>query len=57
MYLKKKIFKQEVFPVNQGSFYIDDNISKENKIIFVGSYYHNKYKNPKYHNPKYDMRH
>jgi hypothetical protein len=36
---EEKIFKQEVFPVKQGSFYIDDNISKENKIIFVGTYY------------------
>jgi hypothetical protein len=36
---KNKIFKQDVFPVKDGSFYIDDNIDRENKIIFVGSYY------------------
>jgi hypothetical protein len=51
---ENKIFTQDVIPVKKGSFYIDDNIDRENKIIFVGSYYKNKYNNPQYANPQYD---
>jgi len=39
-----KIFKQEVLPVNPEEFFYDKSIKREDKIIFVGSFYdsHNK---------------
>ncbi|MCF6309495.1 MAG: hypothetical protein L3J19_03310 [Sulfurimonas sp.] len=36
---KNKIFQQQVIPVNTNQFYLDENVNKENKIVFVGSYY------------------
>ena len=36
---KNKIFKQDVFPVDTNQFYYDKNITKKDKIVFVGSYY------------------
>ena len=42
---KDKIFEQKVIPANTASFYLNDNINKENKVVFVGSFYQNQYTN------------
>jgi hypothetical protein len=49
-----KIFTQDVFPVKDGGFYLDDRITRENKIIFVGSYYKEKHNNVQYFNAIFD---
>ncbi|WP_373072000.1 hypothetical protein [Sulfurimonas sp.] len=36
---KNKIFKYDIIPVDTNQFYLDETIKKEDKIIFVGSYY------------------
>lgn len=34
-----KIYKQDLIPVNTNKFYLDNTIERDDKIIFVGSYY------------------
>lgn len=34
-----KIYIQDLFPVNENEFFLDKSIKREDKIIFVGSYY------------------
>ncbi|MFA6196758.1 MAG: hypothetical protein WC656_08955 [Sulfurimonas sp.] len=36
---EKKIFKQQVFPINPKEFFLNDKVKREDKIIFVGSFY------------------
>jgi len=43
-----KIFDQQIIPVNTQTFYLDKNIKKEKKIIFVGTKYHRPYKKSKF---------
>jgi len=38
-----KIFDQKIIPTNTNIFYLDKNIKRENKIVFVGTYYKNIY--------------
>ena len=40
-----KIFDQKVIPVNTNIFYMDENIVREDKIVFVGTHYGNAYTN------------
>jgi hypothetical protein len=38
---KNKIFDQKIIPVNTSLFYLDENIKREDKVVFVGTYYKN----------------
>jgi hypothetical protein len=40
---KQKIFKQQVFPINPKEFFLDDKVTREDKIVFVGSFYPDDY--------------
>jgi hypothetical protein len=38
---KHKIIDQKIIPVNTNLFYLDDKIKREDKVVFVGTYYKN----------------
>lgn len=51
---ENKIFTQDIVPVDTKEFFLNSKIKRENKVIFVGSYYQesdfSKYMTPKIHN-------
>ena len=42
---QEKIFDFKIIPVNTNQFYLDESVEREDKVVFVGTYYQNMYPN------------